>query len=497
MNEPQPTTPAPDAHATRRMAGSILIVGAVALVLGATLKIPVLIGANDISRWCTVWSLLERGTYAIDECPWQSQTQDKVRVPEPFPSPGAEPRYRFYSSKPPLLPTLIAGLLYPFRVASGVPLDAVHEQQRVQRKAVESLDYEPTEKQKVLEIKGDYKIIDITLDPYKWPANVFYFDFALVLLNVLPFGAFLLLYARFLDNHAPNDWAWLASLGAAALGTNLTLFSTTLNNHTIAAFSAIFAVLAWLRALSERQPPGWLFVAAGFFAAFAACNELPAAAFGGLLFLALLGKDPRRTLTLFVPAAALPLAAFFLTMYLATGGFVPVYAEFKNMEPGSPYYYSGSYWLTPLGADALNEPKWLYFFHMTFGHHGVFSLTPVFLFAFWGLCRELRDRSRPLWALAVMTVALTLIVGGFYLVKTNNYGGSTQGLRWLFWLFPFWLLFLPSGLASGGSNRWPRRLGLAALGLSIFNTGYGLILPWSHPWYLDLIEHLGIYPLVR
>ena len=34
--------------------------------------------ANDISRWCTVWSLLERGTYAIDECPWQVDTQDKV-----------------------------------------------------------------------------------------------------------------------------------------------------------------------------------------------------------------------------------------------------------------------------------------------------------------------------------------------------------------------------------------------------------------------------------
>ena len=36
--------------------------------------------ANDISRWCTVWSLLERGTYVIDECPWQVDTQDKIQL---------------------------------------------------------------------------------------------------------------------------------------------------------------------------------------------------------------------------------------------------------------------------------------------------------------------------------------------------------------------------------------------------------------------------------
>ena len=68
---------------------------------------PTQMGANDISRWCTVWSLLERGSYVIDECPWQVETQDKVfRAPKSATvSPGGdEPVRHYYSSKPALLP---------------------------------------------------------------------------------------------------------------------------------------------------------------------------------------------------------------------------------------------------------------------------------------------------------------------------------------------------------------------------------------------------------
>ena len=93
--------------------------------------------ANDISRWCTVWSLLERGTYAIDECPWQVDTQDKVERP-PKRRGGAAPGWQpdvkhFYSSKPALISTMIAGMLYPARRITGVPLDQVVLQERAER----------------------------------------------------------------------------------------------------------------------------------------------------------------------------------------------------------------------------------------------------------------------------------------------------------------------------------------------------------------------------
>ena len=67
----------------RRFAAMVVIVGVTFLAAGHMLRQPAFMTANDISRWCTVWSLLEHGTYAIDECPWQIETQDKIKWPTP------------------------------------------------------------------------------------------------------------------------------------------------------------------------------------------------------------------------------------------------------------------------------------------------------------------------------------------------------------------------------------------------------------------------------
>ena len=66
----------------RRFVAMVVITVATAIATGHTLRQPAFMTANDISRWCTVWSLLERGTYVIDECPWQVDTQDKVERAE-------------------------------------------------------------------------------------------------------------------------------------------------------------------------------------------------------------------------------------------------------------------------------------------------------------------------------------------------------------------------------------------------------------------------------
>jgi hypothetical protein len=492
----------------RQFVALIVITTATAQALGLTLKMPTQLGANDISRWSTVWSLLERGTYAIDDAPWQDKTQDKVLKPDKLAKPGpnssllnrieyfiaprawkvGEPVDRFYSSKPPLLPTLMAGLLYPVRSALGVPLDKVVEQERQPRWVEKVVEETPRRVERVLETPKE---------PVKWPVYVFYFKPLVVLFNVVPLWLFLVLYARMLDRYAPNDWAWFLSLFGAAWGSLLFAFDQTLNNHTIAASSAFIAIYALDRIWDEETRSAWWFAVAGFFAAFAACNELPAALFGILLFLILLVRFPMRTLLVFAPAAAIPCVAFLATQFIAFGQFKPVYEEFGTKS----YQYEGSYWNTPLEMDWFNthpEPYSVYLLHMTFGHHGVFSLTPLFLFSAVGLFRSLWSRGR-LRALAWLTLVLSVSLFAVYLYnpKARNYGGSTQGLRWLFWLIPFWFVFLPKGVEGGQERRWVRALSLAALMVSVFSVGYALRAPWSHPWVLDAMEHLDIYTLKR
>ncbi len=488
---------------------ALLVIGlATAQVLGLTLRAPTFLEANDISRWCTVWSLLERGTYAIDDCPWQSRTQDKVQKSNKLAKPAAhasklkwseyrlaprswktgEPVPHFYSSKPPLLPTIIAGVLYPFRTVTGAPLESAVAEARHPRYVQKPVEGQPGKTEPVLETPKE---------PVQWPVSVFYFKPVIVLLNIVPLLVMLILYGRLLDRHAETDWAWFLSLFAAAWGTLLFTFDQTLNNHTVAAYSGFFALYALIRIWDDRRTSWGWYILAGFAGAFCTCNELPAAPFGVLLFLALLLRSPKRTLLGFVPAAAVPILAFFLTQFLAFGQFTPVYEEFGTKA----YTYAGSYWNAPLEFDYLNkvpEPYPVYLFHMTLGHHGIFSLTPIFVFALWGALVLVAKR-KPLGLVAGITLVLTAAMFAFYTwnPKARNYGGSTQGLRWLFWLIPFWLIVLPAGVAAGQTNKLVRWLTLAALCVSVFSVGYALHHPWSHPWMLDLLEHLGLYSLRR
>src|SRR4029078_4975432 len=76
------------------------------------------LSANDRSRWATVRSLVEHGTYAIDEIVVQPgwDTIDMVKHPD---SNGVE---HLYSSKPPLIATLMAGEYWVIHKLTGATL---------------------------------------------------------------------------------------------------------------------------------------------------------------------------------------------------------------------------------------------------------------------------------------------------------------------------------------------------------------------------------------
>ena len=401
----------------------LVIVVALGIIFGSLLRLQPLSSANDRSRWSTVWSLNAGQGYIIDETPYP--TIDKVKRDD-----------HFYSSKPALLPTLIAGLVWAMNQVTGMRL----------------------------------------------PDNEgFIVRFVLVLINLIPFAWLLVLYARLLQRLGYEMPTLLYCLCAAALGTYLTAYSVTLNNHTLAASATFFALYCFIRIEYEGRRDWKYFGFCGLCSAWVVANEMLALPFALALMVWLFRNSPKETARFFLPPAILLGAAFLITLYLSTGGLLPYYWYFDTPL----YQYEGSYWSHPRGIDAADDPKWFYFFNLVLGHHGILSLTPVFILSFVGffVSSKLQGIHRMGWV-------LTLLMLVFYTFRTNNYGGNCQGARWLFWLIPFWLITLPAVAQHVLSTRFYRWVAYLMLLLSLSSVGYALSGhkeigrpgPWSSSW---------------
>jgi hypothetical protein len=504
-------------------------------------------GANDRSRWATVRALVDEGAYSIgqrESFPVGAASivgglgaAGGVGPTLPLALAGVPKNYRdtgfavaeesaswgtidkvldpktgkFYSSKPPLLPTLVAGEYWLLKNTFGW---------------------------------------SITRDRWLVMRTI------LLTINALPFAVYLVVLSRLVERLGGADWTRLLIVAAACFGTFLTTFATTFNNHTIAACTTLFAlaaawpVLAGAPALlpgkasggwkpaeknereaetipteptpatpPESEPPTppvpvdiprWRFALAGFFASLTAAFELPAACLPAGLFALMLLRQPRKTLRFAAPAALLPVAAFFATNYAAIGQLTPAYGEF-----GGPWYeYEGSYWKpdpskSKRGIDnaAKNETRGDYAFHFLIGHHGLVSLTPFWLLSVVGVAFGLRhwrgdpgatraDGRPGFFALALLTAFVSTAVLGFFLLVTTtaNYGGMTSGLRWLFWMTPLWLLVALPAADRLARYTAGRGLGLALLGASVFSAAYPALIPWRQPWLYQLLDYLGWVP---
>jgi hypothetical protein len=451
--------------------------------------------SNDRSRWAAVRALVDHGTFVIG-------TRDRTAVLASAPAALAAPdalqlavllqasyqarvssdrgiafedgwqsvdkvlhptRLEFYSTKPPLLTVLAAGEYWLLKRLFGWSI-----------------------------VTDRWAVI---------PTIVFTF-------NVLPLVVYLHLLGRLADLFGATGWGRFYVVAAGCFGTLVTPFLLTFNNHTVATFSAAVALYATVRialAADGAAGVGW-YVLAGFFAGFTACNELPATAFAAGLFVYLAWRRPGRALLAFAPAALLPVAALLVTNYWQLGEWGMAYAKF-----GGPWYeYEGSHWRVAEGqvkrgidwAGRNGEGKAVYAFHLLLGHHGVFSLTPVMLLAAAGMVLGvLKKVSGPFslgkkgpdtfFQIAGFTLLLTLVVVGFYVFKSDNYGGWSNGPRWLMWLTPLWLVCVLPAADRLAATRAGRALALALLALSVLSTSYQLWNPWRHPWIYTFLEARG------
>jgi len=432
---------------------TLLIVVAASIVGVRILTAPGAFSVNDQSRWATIRALVETGRYAIGHrvVTGGGRYRDRGIISQPgwgTVDVVMHPQTRqFYSSKPTLLPTLLAGEYWVLRNVFG------------------------------LNLSRNRLAVSRTI---------------LLTINLLPFVFYLLLFGRLADRLGTTDWGRLFVLATAGFGTFVSAFLPSLNNHTVAATGALFALYHCLIIQIDGDRSRWRFVLAGLFAGWTMCNELPAAALAAALGLWLLSVQPRGALQYALPAMLLPVAGYLLTQYLATGTIVPTYAR------ESWYRFAGSYWHNPVGIDLADEPKLLYAFNLLVGHTGILSLTPVLVLGWIGMVRGARAvRGAPgnLEAqrlLAWLTLALTAVTFAFYVIRTHNYGGIVAGPRWFFWLIPLWLLTMLPEADRWGLDPRRRRIAYALLALSIGSAAYALENPWRNSWLSTLLRDWGV-----
>ena len=519
-----------------RLARLLILVGIavqlarIFLVESASGELPFL-SANDRSRWCTIAALVSQGTYQIDayifedgnpgrRSAWYSIDVVRHR--------GADGQLHYYSSKPPLLPTLYAGVYWLIRTATG--WDLLHEPFAVARSM-------------------------------------------LILVNLVPLVIFWWAFLKWFSWRVEDPWSNLVMACMVVLGTFLSTFVITLNNHLPAAMGIALSVWC-LDRIAIRNDRRWRwFVLCGLGTSFGAANELPALSWVAAAGAVLMFVAPKGTLLGYLPAL-LPVAlGFFGTNYLAHGELAPAYAhrdageklfEFETAQAGQLqvaeviaalqahgiyasqsgslrparreftfefldevnqrqfalrvprdagrtvalhewgdwYDYPGSYWAGPKqGVDQGEPSRVTYAFHCLVGHHGILSLTPFWLLSILGglLVWERRKtvnifRDPHLLAAAAM-LATTAVVLAFYIsrdLEDRNYGGMTSGLRWTFWLIPLWL-WLASQSFYGSLPRYRSiRVAIEVLvAISVFSAVFPWGNPWTAPWLERVLSYIG------
>lgn len=492
------------------------------------------LSANDRSRWATVAALGENRSYEIDQWmqisdkagkrrPWQ--TIDRVR------HTGKDGVMHDYSSKPPLLSTLMAGVYMVAKSALGMTLT----------------------------------------DQPIYMARI-----VLALVNLPTLLVMLLAVWSVIKHSGTNEYAKMVSMAAACLGTMLLPMAITLGNHLPAAAATAIVMAVYLS--REGRIDSWPITPGAFWgglgAAFTIACELPAL----LMFVfwaAMFYRQDRLSFWVgFVPASALVAVAFFGTNWAAHQSLIPPYAHrgdgpviasmtlsgdpteesavtlmrdeasssgevlsqnaegpFRVTATESPdrwvvetdnanqrfalrraengdadrwnlhrwnhwYDYPGSYWLTPRrGVDKGEPNRVVYTFHATLGHHGLFSLTPIWFLVPFGLYLRFQEKGRrSRWWLCVAIIAATLICFAFYVSRPlidRNYGGVSCCFRWMLWLAPLWIWSLLPAADRLGMSSWGRWLMIALLIASIFSVFTAMPSPWQHPWIYRYAEFLG------
>jgi hypothetical protein len=401
------------------------------LIIGGAVMV-VLMGASGYfggdavnSRLATVYSLANYGTWFLERPTehepnrFEQGTIDKVVV-----------NGHLISSKPPVLPLLMTAEYLVLHKTVGWDLDDDEDTNKIVR------------------------VMSITLIGFSYLAAVVFFYKLLCLLVSDPLTRVILLFG-------------------VAFCTQLWGYATHINNHVPAAGMLVIALYFALGvATGKLAPRYWRFLIFGLTGALVATLDLPGTVFVALAGLYLLAKHPAKTLGWVALGASIPVVVHCAAMFDATGSVLPV----QNRP--DLYLYEGSYWRNPQGIDALNEPKGIYLFHMTFGRCGLFSLYPILFAGMAATVRAVYKKAVPHRGAILVGALGFFILTAYYAVKTNNYGGEAYGVRWYIVAMPV-LLLMGAPIFMSIRARWKWFFIAAMIGISFYSAFECAKSPWG------------------
>ena len=498
--------------------------------------------ANDRSRWCTVRSLGDEGVYAIDHVIDRDQhihwdTIDKVH------HVGTDGRMHSYSSKPTLFPTLVS---YKYRIVKWL--------------TGMSLGENPVIVSRILLILTNAIPWAVFLWFFaKFINSVPVRDWArYYLLACAGFATFLSTFSNSLNNHVPAAICVMIALyflsqiwrsanerwwAFACVGLFSTFaFSFELPAVAFTCCAGLICLICSVRKTMLAFVPFASLVLAGMvgtnYVAHGDWRPAYAHRSDGVVFQTLAVSDVEQVIeTLdsldwkalpneFGQAATIQEiqspqlepdrwpgtdpevkrwvvrdedSANQMAISLATGSG----AGFRFHRWGNWYDYPASYWLSSnkrkSQVDQGQASQATYLFHCLFGHHGIFTLTPIWLLALAGMVSlafgaKMAGRFTMKW-LGWIAIALTVVVVGFYINQptiNRNYGGVSSCLRWVLWLAPLWLASMLPVVDWLSSSRKGQAFCLVLLVVSALSAMVPMDNPWSHPWLYDIWDWTGL-----
>jgi hypothetical protein len=487
------------------------------------------LSANDRSRWAAVAALLEDGAWEIDRVNDLLDSKGRSKIWASIDivrHRGRDGKEHFYSSKPPLLTLMIAAVTKPVTMITG---KKVTEEPFLIMRSVLIL----------------INVIPFLLFWIWWSrwleANVTGEWSRFFLLNAALWGTFLTTFTVTLNNHLHGALFFVASLiplssiVAAArkgesspwwlwltcgLAAGLTVACELPALSWAAVAGAILILVDWKKCLSGYGL-GTVIIGAAFLATtiWAHGDWRPPYSHRGLgpqiaTFPRAGDLDPKAIAELAnqhgysMTEKTVITGARLTDVQQVIDESVGQRVALKAIDDSTWgiyhwddwYDYPKSYWLpgNKKGVDLGEENRLLYVIHFLVGHHGIYSITPIWLLTFYGAWRWItrpqpaQVPADPLRAfalsnsgMAVAILMMTLACYVFYasrVVEDRNYGGVSSGFRWIFWLIPAWLWLCVPAIETASQSKTSRRFVAFLLILSVFGATVPWPNPWTHPW---------------